>query len=139
MKKLIGLMTLVLLAAVAVRAGEGCCDKKDKADCKPQVTCPIMGEPVKKNIFVDVKGFRVYVCCEACKAAVEADPDAALARIKANGETVACTPRAAGDKDNCSTDKAACTAKDKAGCCTVKSKTAGEKKGFRLFGKKAKK
>ncbi len=128
MKKLIGLMALVLLAAVAVRAGEGCCDKKAKADCKPQMTCPISGEPVQKDIFVDVKGFRVYLCCEKCKAAVEADPDAALAKIKANGETAACTPRAAGDKDKCCGDKAAGKAKD-----------AGAKKGFRLFGKKSKK
>jgi len=53
---------------------------------QPQSKCPVMGGKTDKKDHVDVKGYRVYVCCPACIAKVKADPDAAIAKIKANGE-----------------------------------------------------
>jgi hypothetical protein len=131
MKKLIGLMALAVLAAAVAQAGGACCgDKAEaKAEAKAQVTCPIMGGAVNTNIFADVKGCRVYVCCEACKAKVLAEPDQALAKIKENGEMAACAPcdKCGQPMDKCgckgahSKDKAACAAKKAEGACGMKA------------------
>ncbi len=53
---------------------------------KLQTKCPVMGGKIDKNKFVDVKGYRVYVCCPGCIAAIEKDPDKYLAKIRENGE-----------------------------------------------------
>jgi len=60
------------------------------ADAKPQTLCPIMGGKCSKDIFVDVEGCRIYVCCQDCVAKVKADPKAAIAKIVANGEQPEC-------------------------------------------------
>lgn len=61
-------------------------------EAKPQSKCPVMGGAVNKENYVDVKGFRIYVCCPGCLAKVKADPDAAIAKIKTNGETPEIAP-----------------------------------------------
>ncbi len=53
---------------------------------KPQTRCPVMGRNINKGVFVDVNGYRVYLCCKGCAAAVEKDPDKYLAKIRENGE-----------------------------------------------------
>lgn len=41
-----------------------------------QTTCPVMkGSTVKKELFADVKGKRIYVCCGGCISAIKKDPD----------------------------------------------------------------
>lgn len=61
---------------------------------KPQTVCPVMGGPIDKGLYVDVKGKRVYLCCAACEDAVRAEPDKYLKKIKGRGETVDDTPTA---------------------------------------------
>lgn len=51
---------LLLLAVNYVLAAD------EKAEGKPQTTCPIMGGKIDKAIFVDYEGKRVYFCCKAC-------------------------------------------------------------------------
>ncbi len=87
---------VVLCAALVNSANAQCCGSKAKVAkvvkaeviASPQTKCPIMGDKVNPDIYADVNGKRVYVCCKGCIAKVTADPDAALATIKANGETV---------------------------------------------------
>jgi hypothetical protein len=74
MKSTLGLLAAVMVATVALAAD------------KPQTKCPIQGEPINKKQFVDVKGYRIYVCCKGCIGKIKADPDKAIATIKANGE-----------------------------------------------------
>ena len=45
-----------------------------------------MGGTINKTLSVDVKGYRIYVCCEGCIATIRKDPDTAIATIKENGE-----------------------------------------------------
>ena len=40
-----------------------------------QTTCPVLGGPINKNIFVEYKGKKVYFCCEDCKATFAKDPE----------------------------------------------------------------
>jgi hypothetical protein len=52
----------------------------------PQTKCPIMGGKINKAIYVDAEGYRIYACCAMCPPKIKADPKAAIAKIRANGE-----------------------------------------------------
>ena len=52
----------------------------------PQKTCPIMGNPIDKNIFVDYKGQRVYFCCTMCLPKFKQDPEKYLKKLNDLGE-----------------------------------------------------
>jgi YHS domain-containing protein len=52
----------------------------------PQKTCPIMGGAIDKNLYLDFKGKRIYVCCGGCIDAVKKDPEAALKKLAELGE-----------------------------------------------------
>jgi rhodanese-related sulfurtransferase len=103
------LVPLALLAAVVFLAAEayancGSCGTHKKAEgeqkmtegicpagtCpvagKPQTRCPVMGGPINKAQFVDVKGYRIYACCPGCLPKIKADPEAALETLRARGE-----------------------------------------------------
>jgi len=43
-------------------------------------TCPYSGKPVKKDVFVEKDGQRVYVCCKKCLKMAKANPKAALVK-----------------------------------------------------------
>ena len=73
MKKLI-LTTLLIIAAAGSFAEE-----------TKQTTCPVMGGKINKELFVDTNGYRIYVCCKGCIAAVKADPEKYIKKMKAEG------------------------------------------------------
>jgi rhodanese-related sulfurtransferase/YHS domain-containing protein len=60
----------------------------------PQKTCPVMGGKINKELYTDVKGKRVYVCCKGCIAKVEKNPEKYLAVLEKRGEEVADVPGA---------------------------------------------
>ena len=70
------IFAMVTLMAVAVFAAG-----------QSQTTCPVMkGNPVDKSSpYVDVDGYRIYVCCNMCKQAVQADPAKYVDQMKAAG------------------------------------------------------
>lgn len=50
------------------------CPVADKEKCelkKAQTTCPVTGEKIHKDLYVDHDGKRIYVCCRGCEAKVE--------------------------------------------------------------------
>jgi hypothetical protein len=100
MKKLLVLSALCVTAWVAapLQACENCGCKGKKAEgetvAKPQTVCPVLGGKIDKKQYVDVKGVRIYVCCEGCIAKIKADPDKYIAKVKANGETPEKAPEA---------------------------------------------
>lgn len=53
---------------------------------KAQTTCPVMGGAIDKAQYVDVGAYRIYACCPACLPKIKADPEAAIAAIRAKGE-----------------------------------------------------
>ncbi|MCK5850364.1 MAG: hypothetical protein KAH23_05565 [Kiritimatiellae bacterium] len=94
--------TVLLTVAVTGTVSAQCCGggrvfapaakkaPKAKVVLKAQTKCPVMaGNAINKNLYVDVKGKRIYVCCKGCIASVKKSPDKYLAKIKANGETAA--------------------------------------------------
>ena len=55
-------------------------------ELKKQTTCPVMkGRPIKKSLFADVRGKRIYVCCGGCIVAIQQDPDKYLKILKEKG------------------------------------------------------
>jgi len=61
---------------------------------RPQVTCPIMGGKINKDLYVDADGKRIYVCCAGCVARVGADPQRCLGVLAARGEAPGSVPAA---------------------------------------------
>jgi hypothetical protein len=48
-----------------------------------QTLCPISGEKVDPKVSVEVDGYRIGACCEKCVAKIQAEPQAALAKLAA--------------------------------------------------------
>ncbi len=48
-----------------------------------QTLCPVMGGKINKDLFVDVDGRRIYVCCKACIDEVKADPQKYIKKLEA--------------------------------------------------------
>ena len=59
----------------------------------PQKTCPVMGSPIDKSIFVDYKGKRVYFCCAGCPETFKQDPEKYLKVLADRGEAVEDVPK----------------------------------------------
>lgn len=85
--------------ATDAAATSGNPDGSANTPARPQTRCPIMDAPVTPgtSAHVDVKGYRIYICCPPCRAKVEADPDASLAAIRARGEEPEPLPLAGGE------------------------------------------
>lgn len=54
----------------------------------PQTTCPVMGKPINKKLYVDKNGKRIYVCCGGCVSAVKKDFGKYEAKLAESGEGV---------------------------------------------------
>jgi YHS domain-containing protein len=52
---------------------------------KSQTECPVMGGEIKKDIYADHDGKRVYFCCESCKGEFAKDPAKYIEKLEADG------------------------------------------------------
>lgn len=46
-----------------------------------QKICPIMGKPIKKDVFVEYEGKKVYFCCPGCEGEFEKDPEKYISKL----------------------------------------------------------
>jgi YHS domain-containing protein len=46
-----------------------------------QTTCPVMGGPINKAIFVEYQGKKVYFCCNGCPATFMANPEKYISKL----------------------------------------------------------
>jgi len=51
-----------------------------------QTICPVMGNPINKNIYTDYNGKRVYFCCPPCPSRFKQYPEAYLQRLAGIGQ-----------------------------------------------------
>jgi YHS domain-containing protein len=58
-----------------------------------QATCPVMGSPIDKSIYVDYKGKRVYFCCSMCPETFKQDPEKYLKVLADKGEAPISIPK----------------------------------------------
>lgn len=54
---------------------------------EPQTLCPVMGNPINKDVYTDYQGQRIYFCCAGCDGTFLEDPEKYLAKMKAEGIT----------------------------------------------------
>jgi hypothetical protein len=60
--------------------------KVTKVKGKAQTTCPVMkGRKIKKNLYTDVKGKRIYVCCPGCIKTIKKNPDKYIKQMEDAG------------------------------------------------------
>ena len=50
-----------------------------------QTDCPVMGGAINRDHFVDVEGYRIYVCCPGCDETILEDPQRYIDEMKATG------------------------------------------------------
>ena len=74
-------LAIVLLVSVAI-----------PAFAAPQTTCPVMGGEVNKDLYVDVQGKRIYVCCPYCIGEIKKDPAKYIAEVEAKGQELENAP-----------------------------------------------
>ena len=58
---------------------------KGSRDLKPQTHCPVMGNPINKEVYIDHEGMRVYFCCAGCDSTFKEDPEKYLKQMEAEG------------------------------------------------------
>ena len=46
-----------------------------------QTTCPVMGGPINKAIFIEHQGKKVYFCCDPCKDKFKEAPEQYIAKL----------------------------------------------------------
>ncbi len=64
------------------------------AKLKAQAYCPVMqNNKINKNLYVDFKGKRIYVCCKGCLPMVKRHPEKYRKMLKDKGVKVADTPK----------------------------------------------
>jgi YHS domain-containing protein len=51
------------------------------ASATEQTLCPVMGEPIDKNIFVEYEGKKVYFCCKGCETKFNENPELYIAKL----------------------------------------------------------
>ncbi len=62
------------------------------AQAAPQTLCPVLGNKIDKNVFVDYHGERIYFCCPRCINEFKKNPAKYLKKMEAEGVTPAKTP-----------------------------------------------
>jgi hypothetical protein len=144
-------LVIVLLMPATLAAAQGASVAAQNnatvaKECPPQTVCPIMGGKVDPKVFTDVAGYRIYACCKGCLEKIQADPEKAVAAIRAKGvcpeSRLEVCPKCGeikGAKSCCKADAVKCGKcgldKGSPGCCrglkdgTVLCPKCGEVKG----------
>lgn len=60
---------------------------------KKQTICPMLGNPIDKNVYTDYKGKRIYFCCSMCVGEFKKHPDEIIKKMEAEGITLEETPK----------------------------------------------
>jgi Cu(I)/Ag(I) efflux system membrane fusion protein len=59
---------------------------------KPQTLCPVMGNEIDREVFLDYRGKRIYFCCPPCIARFKNDPEKYLRKMTEAGVVPEDTP-----------------------------------------------
>lgn len=59
---------------------------------KPQTTCPVMGGEIDRELYVDHKGKRIYVCCPGCLGKLKKNPEKYIKKLERMGQAAEDVP-----------------------------------------------
>ncbi len=68
-----------------LNGAEGSAEEPAAESKNPQTRCPIMGNPINKEVYVEHDGMRVYFCCAGCDSTFKEDPEKYLRQMRADG------------------------------------------------------
>jgi YHS domain-containing protein len=90
-KHFVTVMLLAGMLVIGLAVSNGCKKKSQTAaPTQPaetpsvaavQTVCPIMGNPIDKNVYTVYKGKKVYFCCAACKQTFAKEPEKYLDKL----------------------------------------------------------
>ncbi len=86
------LLAAILVLTVSVFYG---CQKSEPANAQQQAAakaadanaateqklCPVLGNPIDKNVYTVYKGKKVYFCCSMCKPEFEKNPEKYISKL----------------------------------------------------------
>jgi len=84
MRKLV-MIFLSLLLVLGV-AGAGFAAAAPAAG-QAQAVCPVLGNKIDKNVYVDYQGQRIYFCCTGCVEPFQKNPPQYLKKLEEQGVT----------------------------------------------------
>ncbi len=70
---------------IQIQAKPGMMSVDAEAKPKPQTLCPVMGNPINKEVYADYQGQRVYFCCPGCDSTFLENPEKYLSQMRAEG------------------------------------------------------
>jgi len=90
-KAIVAALALVMAITLSI-AG---CKNLQRKPIKPslQVTCPIVGGKINKELYADYKGKRVYFCCAGCIEKFKNAPEKYIKKLEDMGITIERTPQ----------------------------------------------
>jgi len=82
---------IIVLAACLIVAFVGCEKKADTHQQEPaantveatgeQTLCPVMDQPINKELFVEYEGKKVYFCCPGCEETFAKAPEKYIEKL----------------------------------------------------------
>ncbi|MBT3288548.1 MAG: hypothetical protein HN849_16405 [Victivallales bacterium] len=68
-------------------------EKQNEQQDKAQTICPVMEKAINKELYADVEGKRIYVCCAGCIATIKKDPAKYIAKAQEGGVALEAVPK----------------------------------------------
>ena len=84
----LGIMIIMGFSALAGKVDdEKAGGREDTASkiSKVQTICPVMEGKINRELYVDIQGKRIYVCCQACIDKVKKDPETYIKKLEGEG------------------------------------------------------
>ncbi len=88
MIKLIKVLSCVAILAIGINVKANENEKSNHETMQMQKTCPVMGGKINKKLSVDVKGKRIYVCCNGCIGMIKNSPEKYIKILEEKGENI---------------------------------------------------
>ena len=87
MKNLFTLFTSIMLFVLIVIPALADSHSKTNAEkARPnQKMCPVMGNPINKEVYSDYNGKRIYFCCKDCSEKFKENPDQYISKSEKEG------------------------------------------------------
>jgi YHS domain-containing protein len=93
MKKIICILAIAFFAAGSVLGAV-----QTVCAGTPQTKCPVLGNPINKDVYADYEGKRVYFCCTECLKEFKKDPGKYVKKLEDEGVELEKTPKEAKPK-----------------------------------------
>ncbi len=88
MKKLVTAWLIALALAISALGAGWAAEPpaiEPRLTSRTQETCPVLGNKINKDLYVDYNGQRVYFCCPQCLTVFQKNPEKYLQKMREQG------------------------------------------------------